>query len=215
NPDMGAVYSRATKDVEEQGKAILDKYHPEFAGVAPRIDYVFANATVQEDGTPTGPALTHNGYPAAALARIIPIKDRVMGRGDCEIVIDADQWPLLTEEEQNALLDHELEHFVVCRDKYGQPILDDANRPKLKLKKHDFQVGWFHNVARRHGIASAEVRQFQQLVFDDDGQWYLPFIGADGDSVKQSIRDLRPSDRAIQAPVRDFVKKMQKHVSKG
>ena len=29
------------------------------------------------------------------------------------------------------------------------------------MRKHDFQVGWFHEMVRRHGAASAEMKQAQ------------------------------------------------------
>lgn len=185
---MSAVYTKAPADVAERAKPLLEKNHFELFNHQLRIDFIFANSTVNDKGEPTGPAVSHNGYPALAVARNLTTKDRVMGRGDCEIVIDADRWPLLSEEEKNALLDHELEHFQIAEDKYGMPKLDDIHRPKLKMKKHDHQFGWFDSIARRHGLASPEVRQFQQLCYDDCGQFYLPFIGMeDHDGVKQSI----------------------------
>ena len=49
---------------------------------------------------------------------------------------------------------------------------DAQGRPKIKLRKHDFQVGWFHEIARRHGEHSVEVRQCRELV-SEQGQTYL------------------------------------------
>jgi hypothetical protein len=192
---MASIYSKAPDAVRDRALPLLEKNHFELFNHELRIDFIFANAALNDDGVPTGPAVSHNGYPAAAIARILSTKDRVMGRGDCEIVIDADRWPQMSEPEQDALLDHELEHFQIANDKYGSPKLDDIHRPKLRLKKHDHQFGWFDNIARRHGLASGEVRQFQELCYcDAGGQYYLPHIGADDhDSVKQSIAEGRKS----------------------
>lgn len=199
---MSAVYSKAPADVAERALPLIEKNHFELFNHDLKIDYIFANATVKDDGTPTGPAVSHGGYPALAVARNLSMKDRVMGRGDCEIVIDADRWPLLSDAEKDALLDHEIEHFQIAMDKYGNPKLDDIHRPKLKIRKHDHQFGWFDNIARRHGLASLEVRQFQELCYcDAGGQYYLPHIGLNGnshESVKQTIVSVRKS---LYAPV--------------
>lgn len=47
--------------------------------------------------------------------------------------------------------------------------------PGLKMRRHDFQVGWFHEIAERHGKESIELMQAQQL-FDERGQLYFAFI---------------------------------------
>lgn len=211
---MASIYNKATTDVDERAKPLLEKNHFDLFNHELKIDFIFANAGVNDDGVPTGPAVSHGGYPALAVARILSTKDRVMGRGDCEIVIDNDRWPLLSEEERDALLDHELTHFQIAKDKYGNAKLDDIHRPKLKLQKHDHQFGWFDSIANRHGLASPEVRQFQQLCFDDCGQFYLPFIGLeDHDSAKQSIRRLLPSRYAsekVKKSAKKFVDAMAK-----
>jgi len=217
---MSAIYSKAPEEVSERAKPLLEKHHFELFNHELKIDFIFANASVDDAGAPSGPAVSHNGYPAAAVARILSIKDRVMGRGDCEIVIDADRWPVYSDEEKDALLDHELEHFQIAVDKYGAPKLDDIHRPKLKLKKHDHQFGWFDNIARRYGLASGEVRQFQMLCYDESGQYYLPHIGVgDHDRVKQSIRALMPPrpepEQKIGQIAKRFVKNIRKSIAKG
>lgn len=199
---MASIYSKAPQDIADRARPLIEKNHFELFQFKLQIDFIFARATVDTDGMPTGPAVKHGGYPADAVARILTTKDRVMGRGDCEIVIDEDRWMLLTDEEKDALLDHELEHFQIAKDKEGQPKLDDIHRPKLKMKKHDHQFGWFDNIARRHGLASGEVRQFQQLCYcDAGGQYYLPHIGLNGnahDSVKQTIATARKALRNVE-----------------
>src|ERR1700676_1607682 len=189
---MAAIYQEAPLEVAERAKALVEKHHFDLNNNSVRIDFIFANATMNDDGVPTGPPVSHNGYPALGIARILGLKDRVMGRGDGEIVIDGDRWPNLSPEKQDALLDHELEHFQLKFDKYGAVVLDDSHRPKLKVKKHDHQFGWFDSIARRHGMHSIEVNQFRALCEDESGQYYLPFLSLDGSSIsepsKQHIR---------------------------
>lgn len=213
---MASVYSKAPEKIAERAAVLLEKNHFELFNHDLHIDFIFANATLKSDGTSTGPALTHAGYAALAMARICSTKDRVMGRGDCEVVIDADRWPQMSEAEQDAVLDHELEHFMIAKDKYGEPLTDDIDRPKLKLKKHDHQFGWFDDIARRHGLAAPEVRQFQELCYcDAGGQFYLPHIGIPEDdhvAVKKTIVSCRKS---LKAPVKEFVQKMQGGLGEG
>ncbi len=173
---MSAIYSEASPEIIERGKALVEKHHFELQNHQVRIDYITAQATVDDDGVPTGPAVSHGGYPAWAVAKILQSKDRVMGRGDCEIVIDGDRWPLLSDEQKDALLDHELYHFSLKLDKYGAVVMDDIHRPKMKLRKHDHQFGWFDEIAKRHGANSIEVGQFVNLCHDESGQYFLPFI---------------------------------------
>lgn len=215
---MAAIYSKAPDAIAERAKPLLEKNHFELFNHDLIIDFIIANSAVDDNGAPTGPAVSHGGYPCLAVARILTQKDRVMGRGDCEIVIDGDRWPAMSGAEQDALLDHELEHFQIAKDKYGNPKLDDIHRPKLKLKKHDHQFGWFDDVARRHGLASPEVRQFQELCYcDAGGQYYLPHLGVlDHDSVKQAIVTARKSLPRAAAPIaREFVSNMQKSMGDG
>lgn len=54
----------------------------------------------------------------------------------------------------------------------SKPILDDAGRPKLRLRHHDRSFGWFDEVAKRHGDESHEVRQAKQFA-DEAGQLYF------------------------------------------
>ena len=186
---MSAIYEKADQEVIDRVAALVEKNHFTLKNLEVKIDCIFATATVNEDGEPTGTALSHQGYPAYAIAKILSSKDRVMGRGDCEILIDNDKYPLMADAERDALLDHELEHFQIKMDKFGNATFDDLHRPKLRLKKHDWQVGWFHNIAQRHGLAAIESKQFRNLCADETtGQIYLPFINPDSGFLSEKVR---------------------------
>jgi hypothetical protein len=137
------------------------------AGV--KVDYVYAYATTDEDGKIIGDALKQHGVKALGLCRIVNLKDRAKGMGDAEITVDGDWWECVSTEEAEALLDHELYHLKPT-DK-----TDDLGRPKLKLRKHDHQFGWFNIIAERHGSASRE-RQQAKSIMDDAGQYFWPGI---------------------------------------
>jgi hypothetical protein len=163
-------YERCPREIEILAIEIINlQPHQELLRSAePKIDFLFAYGPRNEHtGVVMGPALTHHGVPAQALCRINNLKKRVLGLGDAEISIDADNWKEFDEEEQRALLDHELYHLEPTGD------TDGIGRPKLRIRKHDFDVGWFAVIARAHGKASAERRQAKSIL-DAAGQFFWP-----------------------------------------
>jgi hypothetical protein len=117
----------------------------------------------------------HQGYPAQAVCRLTPIRDRALGIADAVVVIDRANWLTLSQRQKEALLDHELTHLErVVDEETGKPKFDAVGRPKLAIRRHDRQLGWFDEVARRHGDASPEMRQAKQLVANT-GQLYFDF----------------------------------------
>lgn len=146
-----------------------------------KIDFLFAFAEVSEDDEgdtkAKGFALMKHGIRALGITRKLGIKDRVMGRGDAEVCLDGDWWEEATPARRRALLDHELHHIEVKTDEEGEVLRDDLKRPKIKLRKHDVEVGWFAIVAGRHGSSSLEIEQ-AKLVMDSYGQLFWPCIDA-------------------------------------
>lgn len=138
-----------------------------------KVDYVFAYADVDDNGQPKNHAMTKRGLRILGQCRKIKLKDRVLGRGDAEITLDGDWWGLATEAEKRALLDHELHHIAVEVDSNGKALTDDFTRPKLTLRKHDHEFGWFSVIAARHGKAAQEVKQATQMM-ESHGQFYWP-----------------------------------------
>jgi Putative phage metallopeptidase len=132
-------------------------------------------------------SLVVGGYPAAAMVKITPLRDRALGVADAVIVVDARWWADHPDElERRALIDHELTHLEVCSDPagrvtidgdgelVGKPVSDDRGRPKLRIRKHDFVIGGFIEVARRHKQRAVEVQQVEMLQ-NSLGQWAWDF----------------------------------------
>lgn len=166
-----STYERAPKAVEELAHEILCAYapHKPLLDARVKIDFVFAYG----DADTGAPAIKHHGVRALGLCRRIGLKDRAMGRGDAEIILDADWWAEATADQARALLDHELTHLEVMTDKHGRWEWDDLHRPKLRLRPHDYEFGWFVEMARRHGAAAQERIQAKTLL-DASGQWLWP-----------------------------------------
>ena len=176
NPTM-STYQKAPTEVREMAEAILEEFltYKPIVEAKVKIDFMFAFAEVGEDGESKGHALTKHGIRALGITRKLGIKDRVMGRGDCEVCLDGDWWKDETPARRKALLDHELHHLEVVTDEDGVVIRDDLKRPKLKLRKHDVEVGWFAVVAGRHGSNSLELEQ-AKAVWDSYGQLFWPCL---------------------------------------
>jgi hypothetical protein len=174
-----STYSKAPPEVRDMAEAILEEFisYKPIVEAKVKIDFLFAFAEVGEDGESKGHALTKHGIRALGITRKLGIKDRVMGRGDAEVCLDGDWWEDATPARRRALLDHEMHHLEVKTDEDGVVIRDDLKRPKLKLRKHDVEVGWFALVAGRHGSNSLEIEQ-AKLVMDSYGQLFWPCIDA-------------------------------------
>lgn len=159
----------AAPDVEDVIRNMHYEHHFDLVQVTVGALFVFDLDEEHE------PCLKHQGYPAAAVVRITPLKDRAMGIADAQIVVDRAYWISCTQPQKDALIDHELTHLNrVVSDKTGKPKFDALGRPKLAMRRHSHQLGWFVEVAERHGAASPEVRQAKQLIAQA-GQMYFPF----------------------------------------
>jgi hypothetical protein len=139
------------------------------------VEFLFAYPKYDDADQPVGNAITHQGVKALGLAKIVNLKDRVKGCKDAEILIDWEWWKAHDEEQQKAVLDHELTHLKVQVSKTGALKTDDLGRPKLTMRKHDIQFGWFNCVALDNGVASIERTQATMIV-EVFGQIYFPFL---------------------------------------
>lgn len=162
-------YSHASDDVLRTIERMRDEYY------SPDLDDVTIAALFVFDLEATEPVLTHGGYPAQAVCRLTPVRDRALGVADAVILIDRSNWLMLGAKQRDALMDHELHHLErVVDEETDLPKTDAVDRPKLAIRKHDFQIGFFTEIAERHGDASPEVRLCKQLIAAT-GQLYLDF----------------------------------------
>lgn len=158
----------AAPDADSCIAKIQAAHHPDLKGVT--VMALFAFDSDSED-----PVLEHQGYPAGAVCRITSLRDRASGMTDASIVVDRSTWLDLSQPQRDALIDHELTHLKWVYDqKTGKRRSDSLGRPKLKMRKHDHQFGWFDDVAKRHGQASHEVMQARALMATA-GQLYFDF----------------------------------------
>lgn len=174
---MATYFEKASDDQLALLRAIIDEHHPELAEAGVTVALLEARAETDEEGDPKGPAITVGGYPAIGSCQVTPYLGRVQGLADALIKIDALWWEDADDQERSALLDHEVMHLQL---KEGDE-RDRAGRPRLKLRKHDRQHGWFDAIARRWGPASQEHQQCKALLGADllrDYQLPLPGLAA-------------------------------------
>jgi hypothetical protein len=164
-------YLPADRAVTELATSILIEFdsHAPTVAAGVKIEYVFALPDLDEDsGEPKNAAIRHQGQKALGLCRKMNPKDRALRGFEVQILLDKEWWDNHDEEEQRALLDHELHHVAVVEGKKA-----DDGRPIIKLRKHDFQFGWFAVIAHRHGKYSQERQQASQMV-EMAGQYLFP-----------------------------------------
>lgn len=115
------------------------------------------------------------GHAILAKIRIVGLRDRVEGMADAELIVDGDRWVLLDAKERAALIDHELTHIEVVYGKDSRPKRDAHGRPKLRTKHHDYETGWFREVAERHGDHSQEIQQ-ARAIFERERATMFSFV---------------------------------------
>ena len=182
---MGKTFARAPETVMSRIRQLAEDFHKDDMFIeggdkgSPPIRVTVEAFLVfgprNKDGIQTGPALMVHGCPAAACIRGSKLEERVAGRADAIIHIDGDRvkhWPVAT---LMAVLDHELQHIELEKNAAtGVPVLDDVGRPKIKMRPHDHDFGWFDVIAKRHGSAAVEVCQASVFAGEELRQLYFP-----------------------------------------
>lgn len=159
---MAKSYRKSDHTMRALMDNVMEQFHPHLINQNIIVDLIDAYDSMG------GPAVMHHGLPAAAVIRSVPLKDRTMGRGDVEITFDGHVVRNMTRDQQMALIDHELYHLEIKRNKDGQPKLDDLGRTEYKLIPHDREFGWFDAIARRWGKHSMEAQQALSMIMDDE-----------------------------------------------
>lgn len=149
-------------DVERIAKRYIAAHHKHLSGA--RIRYQFRLA----DGWKSG------GKDVAGKAAKLSAQQQFMsGDFDAVITIDANRWEELSPEQREALVDHELCHYVQAEDRDGIPVMQPNGRPVLKIRAHDVEE--FVAVIQRHGL------------------WDIDLVHA-GKAIRQIPMDLEASE---------------------
>jgi hypothetical protein len=125
---------------------LVSRYYPDLVEADVTFDLLWS----------FGGQLKLHGYPCRATVKVNSQELRAKGENDVTIKISEDQWKEMSEDQKFALLDHELYHVIVKRDEDGNIKLDESKRPVCKIQIHDWSLGGFAEIARRHGRFSFE-----------------------------------------------------------
>jgi len=153
---------------------VLRRYHEELLQVEVRIGCTMVRPAKDRDGRPKGPAISKAGVTCTACIWLTTARDRIHMPYEAIIEIDADRWDTLSERERKALLDHEVTHLVLQKDKTGGPVTDDDLRPRLRTRPDEWTLTGFAEVVNRHGESALEWQAIQTLV-DRYGQLLFPW----------------------------------------
>ena len=192
---MGTKYERAPVDVQGMMQAVLKEHHEELQEHEVTVTCMLADGGQTKAGAAKA-ALMLNGLQCAATIKITDMKNRIMGVSDAVISIDKHVWiESLTDLSRKALLDRELEHLLVSRDKDEVVKLDCAGRPVLKMRRHDWQIGVFDSIIDRHGEDALDTKNVYEFLNGPGGQAVFEFMKT---GVKvQALGEARPAPQAV------------------
>jgi hypothetical protein len=172
---MGITYNECDANIYKLIDDVMHKYHRSLSDQSVTIHAVFAEK-YDGDGLQL-PAIKFHGHDAAAKIQVTSLQDRARGLRDLKLTIDRYSWDRMTETRQIAMLDHELEHVEVKTDDDGIVVRDDLNRPKLRLKIHDWMLAGFASIIARHGEAAVEHREMVRWQEEWGQACLFPMVG--------------------------------------
>jgi hypothetical protein len=170
-----AWYSIANEEVNLTIQKVMKENHGDLHNAGVTITALIARSE-------EGPAIKVRGSEAAGSIRITKLAERTLGLGDALMTLDGERMDAWTSKRLQAVIDHELRHLMLAKNKRtGEIQLDDEGRPKLRIRPHDFEFGWFARTAELYGEESYEVSQAREIVAAQFVQNFLPGFEIDPD----------------------------------
>ena len=168
-------YSIANEEVNLTIQKVMQENHGDLHAAGVTITALIARSE-------EGPAIKVRGSEAAGCIRITKLAERTLGLGDALMTLDGERMDAWTSKRLQAVIDHELRHLMLATNKKtGEIQRDDEGRPKLRIRPHDFEFGWFARTAELYGEESYEVSQAREIVAAQFVQNFLPGFEIDPD----------------------------------
>jgi len=158
---MGKLYRQAEQDVLELLDEVMRKYHRQLSDEKVVVAVLMVHPEADRSGQAKAPAVVCHGHSALAKIRLAKVAERVLGKYDALIELDAPAWTQLPEAPRRALLDHELTHLVLCCDANDETREHGDGRPKRTLQPDDYMLTGFVSVVARHGQHAPEGQPFR------------------------------------------------------
>jgi hypothetical protein len=93
--------------------------------------------------------------------------DRELHGYDAILIVNAEHWKILNEQQRLALIDHELCHLDVALDPTSlEPKVDGHGKTCYRVRKHDLEE--FRGVIERHGVYLSDIAEFVRAAMKKD-----------------------------------------------
>jgi hypothetical protein len=103
--------------------------------------------------------------------------DRALHEYDFVIFLTRSAWDEMQSAQREALVDHELAHCEVVREKDGSVKEDEDGRTVYRIKRHDVEE--FQAVIERHGLYKKDLEEFVEAARQKKDQPLLRVTGTD------------------------------------
>jgi hypothetical protein len=179
---------------------LVGKYHPHLATAKIALAWRFdmkANA---------------DGLVTLGQARKASDLDRELHQFDFVIILNSDMWNRAGFEERHmrALIDHELCHCEVQKDKDGEEKTDASGRYIWRIRKHDVEE--FREIVARHGLWKADLEAFAKTCVEkaEDAPTLFPDAAPSPQAVKiaEKLEETAPVEVLGSGPVADSLRKV-------
>lgn len=193
---MATKYTKVSKEVNSLVNKVLEDHHVPLCHVEVSILCLFAES-YGKGMAALRPPLMKNGQVCAAMIRQTSSIERVGGMEDMVIILDKRRWEVMDETCRKALIDHELCHASVKRDKKNSDVCYDQNgRPVFTMNPHDYEIGVFTSIIERYGMAAIDCQNVKALVANNAVQMHFKAIL---DDVKKETKAVRQVEAAKEA----------------
>jgi len=172
---MGKSYRKGEGEDLALLMEVIHQHHAELEREKVRPALILIDPELAEDGQPKAPVFKSDGDSAVGRVRPASAIERLLGKYDLRIEIDGYVWETLSEEQQRALLDHELTHLEIKRDAEGTIKRNADGTPRFMRRAHDWHLTGFREVVARHGRHALEAMDLREL-HSNHGQLLFGFL---------------------------------------
>jgi len=158
---MPVTFDKARPETEKLVTEIADLYHADISDYQVSVGVVMAHPPLDSDGVRKGPALKEFRSETPFKVQLVNTADKLDCAHDVKLFLDFDIWETSTDARRRAIIDSALTRITLVR-KDEEVVLDDLNRPKLKLRDYDYVHFGYSELYSRHTINSLEFAQYQK-----------------------------------------------------
>ena len=118
-----------------------------------------------KEGELTSPALKKNGIAIPAKINIVSNFNRMTDEVDVKVILNKEMWDEMKDDKKKVVLENMLSYLEVKEDDEGEPlyISEDSDKVQLKLKKPEFYVEGFLDLAKEYDDKSVPFKSIKKL----------------------------------------------------